>query len=114
MGARVCSCGKNMTIINESLIREVNGKKTIITNVPVLFCENCKEVLYKARTIKKIDELLKAYPERDTISYGGSSIDIEIIKKLSPIIDGHVDDLDKPISFAYMISVISRFYRQTA
>ena len=116
MGERICKCGKTMTIQNKNLIREIGGKKRTIIGVPILYCENCKEVLYKAKTIKKIDELLKAFPEKDTILYAEFSVDIytETIRKLDITSNDYLDSMDKPANYANLISVLSHFNGQTA
>ena len=119
MRERICSCGKKMIVKSEELIREINGKKTTIKDVPVLYCENCREILYKAKTIKRIDELLKAYPDEDIVLFEEfpatmNSINMEVIRKLNLIIEEYNDDMDKPVSYANLISMISHLKKHTA
>ncbi len=118
MTERLCHCGGTMKTIRSNIDREISGKKVTINKVPVLECNRCKETLYRARTIKVMDRLIRQYPDKDTLLYSDpadpSEINEEIYNMLEKLEISGQDWLinsDAPVSlgeFVYLTKSIQR------
>lgn len=69
MKERLCRCGRPMAQEKRTITREIGNRKIVIANVPVLYCRHCQEILYSARTVKKMDELIRRFPNKTLLTY---------------------------------------------
>ncbi|MDD2510924.1 MAG: YgiT-type zinc finger protein [Syntrophomonas sp.] len=110
MTERLCHCGGTMTTMRSNVDREISGKKVTINEVPVLECNRCKETLYRARTIKVMDRLIRQYPDKDLLLYSDpadpSEINEEIynmLEKVGILGQDWLINPDAPISFKELL-----------
>ncbi|WP_353733685.1 type II toxin-antitoxin system MqsA family antitoxin [Syntrophothermus sp.] len=52
-----------------TVTREIGNQTIVITNVPVFCCTHCQEILYSAQTVKKMDELIRRFPNKTLLVY---------------------------------------------
>jgi len=103
MKERLCRCGRPMNKEKKAITRNIAGQKITIKDVPVLFCDCCGELLYTARTVKKMDELIRKYPDQDTLIYRQP---LELDKNAPSFLKNMGGD-DEPINRASLASLIA-------
>ncbi|HHW40915.1 MAG TPA: YgiT-type zinc finger protein [Syntrophomonadaceae bacterium] len=100
MNKRLCRCGQPMLKVKKTISRNINNQEITIYNVPALYCEQCKQTLFSARTVKKMDELIRKFPGKKVFEYPNfpspSDDAINILKKLG--IDDLSDDSEQPVN----------------
>lgn len=69
MKERLCRCGRPMVQEKRVVTREIGNRTIVIKDVPILCCVHCKEVLYSAETVKKMDELIRRFPDKTLLVY---------------------------------------------
>ncbi|MDN5327049.1 MAG: Antitoxin component of bacterial toxin-antitoxin system, MqsA [Moorella sp. (in: firmicutes)] len=108
MRERICRCGRPMNKEKRTVTRNIAGRKIVIKDVPVLYCDYCGEILYNARTVKKMDELIRKYPDQNLLIYP---------KPLEPTEDApsflkNPGEADEPIKLTELVSLISQLATQ--
>ncbi|WXJ79260.1 hypothetical protein MTMBA_13450 [Moorella thermoacetica] len=104
MKERLCRCGRLMNKEKWAVTRNIAGRKITIKDVPVLYCEYCGELLYNARTVKKMDELIRKYPDQDTLVYPQP---LELDKN-APSFLKNMGGNDEPVNLAYLASLMTQ------
>jgi YgiT-type zinc finger domain-containing protein len=121
MKERICSCGETMITKKTTVERKIGSKKITIKNVPVLYCNNCKEILYNARTVKIMDKIIHDNPGEnefdfyDPIDSVGKYLDTLKSSIASTGMESYLlADPDKPISYADLIYLSKKMHKNIA
>jgi len=109
MKERLCRCGRPMIKEKRTITRNISDRKVTIKDVPILYCNYCQEVLYNARTVKKMDELIRKFPNENLLVYPSPLKPPNSFFNKSGLHDSFLTEADEPIKLhelAYLISLL--------
>ncbi|NPV29201.1 MAG: YgiT-type zinc finger protein [Firmicutes bacterium] len=110
MKERLCRCGRSMVQERRTITREIDNRKITITNVPVLYCKYCQETLYNARTVKKMDELIRRFPDKTSLIYPNLLEPNSDVLSFLDKLDLHgtlIAESEEPVRLYEVISLVS-------
>lgn len=115
MKEQLCRCGNPIKKIKKTISRQVEGRKIVIKNVPVLYCERCKETLLSAKTIKMMDQLIRNQPDKSSHTYPNvelSNSPRSFFRTLD-LEEDFFEDLDIPVKKYELFAMLSAIQSKT-
>lgn len=95
-----------MVQVNKTVTRNIGGRQITLRNVPTLYCDECKETLLNAKTVKKMDELIQNSPDETHLDYP-TLFQPEVFSYFPDLDKFFLEETEEPVKLAEIVTIMS-------